>query len=412
MRSALVPALLLLSTVAAAGDVSFRWDKLPPLPPAPGESRQPGVAGAFIGVHNGVLIVGGGANFPGEPPWRGGAKAWRDEVFVMERTADGVFRWAGKVFRLPRAMGYGASFDTPEGVVCAGGCDGERAYSEVFLLSWDAEARELRRTSLPPLPEPLCMMAGAQAGGALYLAGGFRSVANAKPTRTFWALDWTKRGTPAFRWDKLPPWPGPERILPVSAGVDGRIFLFGGRAQEAGVPTKILTDAQVFDPATLSWRTLRNVNGWLRGGGDGWGVMGGTAVVLGGEVFFFGGSRGTFFMELEDLDFEIAALKARMGAADAGERARLQGSLDACLARKVEIQETHPGFAREILAYDTARDTWRVAGSLPFGSAVTTRAFWWGGAVVIPSGEISPGVRTDQVWRGVVSVEKTEGAGE
>jgi N-acetylneuraminic acid mutarotase len=198
----------------------------------------------------------------------------------------------------------------------------------------------------------------------------------------------------------LPPWPGRERVLAVSAAVDGKFYLFSGRVQQAGTRTEILTDAHVFDPATLAWKTLANVNGWLRGGGDGWSVMAGTAAACRGEILFFGGARGTFFMRLEELDFAIAGLREKMVAADAAVRAGLQGEIDACLEKKRVIQEEHPGFAREILAYDTARDEWRVLGRLPTGSQVTTQAVWWGDAVVIPSGEISPGVRTNKIWRG------------
>ena len=60
--------------------------------------------------------------------------------------AGGAPRWVNdKTFRLPRRIGYGVSVDTPEGVVCAGGHDAERCYADVFMLSWDATTRELRR---------------------------------------------------------------------------------------------------------------------------------------------------------------------------------------------------------------------------------------------------------------------------
>jgi len=40
-----------------------------------------------------------------------------------------------------------------------------------------------------------------------------------------------------------------------------------------------------------------------------------------------------------------------------------------------------------------------VAGELPPTPAVTTTAVRWGADVVLPTGEIKPGVRTDAVWR-------------
>ena len=55
---------------------SLRWSTLAPLP------DEKGVAGAFAGVsgrdpESAALIVAGGANFPGQPPWAGGTKAWK-----------------------------------------------------------------------------------------------------------------------------------------------------------------------------------------------------------------------------------------------------------------------------------------------------------------------------------------------
>jgi N-acetylneuraminic acid mutarotase len=60
------------------------------------------------------------------------------------------------------------------------------------------------------------------------------------------------------------------------------------------------------------------------------------------------------------------------------------------------IQE-HPGFPRDILAYNLSIDEWRTAGTLPF-SRVTVPAVAWKGRTVIPSGEVRPRVRTPQVW--------------
>ncbi len=41
------------------------WLKNSQLPPSHGEQQQEGLAGAFSGYSHGVLLVGGGANFPG-----------------------------------------------------------------------------------------------------------------------------------------------------------------------------------------------------------------------------------------------------------------------------------------------------------------------------------------------------------
>jgi solute:Na+ symporter, SSS family len=390
------------AVAAHAATNELAWSILPPLPPAAGQSRQPGVASPFVGVHGNALIVAGGANFPEKMPWDGGAKKWWDDIWVLEKKSDGSVQWVGgKSFKLPRPVGYGASVSTPEGIVCAGGSDAERCYADVFLLSWDARAKEIRRTALPPMPEPLANMASALVGDTLYVAGGQHVMAGAVPTAVFWSLDLSQRNRPAdFKWKVLPTWPGPPRVLAIAAS--GRSargeewFLFSGRAPERGKPTRLLTDAYAFDPKAGSWRTLASVNG-----GAGVCVMAGTtATVTENQILIFGGDRGDLFRELESHDLEIERLRAKATAeTGAAERAKLDQQINEHLAAKRKIYETHPGFSREVLSYDPQRDAWGVLMRAPVALPVTTTAAKWGNDVIIPSGEIRPGVRTADVVR-------------
>lgn len=381
--------------------VTVAWDELPPLPPSAGQSRQPGVAGPFAGVHRDALIVAGGANFPDRMPWDGGAKVWWDDIWVLEKRVDGSMRWVtDRTFKLPRPLGYGISVSTADGVVGAGGHDVDRCYADVFLLAWDPKAREIRRTALPSMPEPLSFMAGAVVGQTLYVAGGQHVMKGAVPTSVFWALDLSRRGSRAdFKWRVLPPWPGPPRILPVAAAQQTsrgeEFFLFSGRAQQVGRPTQVLADAYAFDPKAGTWRTLPNI-----GGGVGASVMAGSAAAVGrDEVWLFGGDRGERFAELEVHDLAIEELRRGQGAATVAEGNALAREIETRLAAKRQIYATHPGFAREVLAFDTRREMWRVVGNTPFAPQVTTVAVPWGDAVILPSGEISPGVRTPGVFR-------------
>lgn len=354
-----------LPVFAAAAEP--RFSALPPLPPAPGQVRQAGQAAPFAGVHGGALIVGGGANFPQTMPWDGGAKIWWDDVFVLERGAEA---WlARKDLKLPRPLAYGFSFSTPEGIVNVGGCDATQCYADVFQLAWDARRKELTTTALPPLPAPLAFMAGAQSGSMIYVLGGQHEMKPGAPTRTFWALDLAKRGTVAeFKWQELPAWPGPPRIVPVAAAAGGKVFLFSGREPQPGRAARILADAFAYDPAARAWRAVAAPPR---------AAMAAAAAVVGEEIWIFGGDDGKIFSQLEAFDL----------------------GLSAPAAAKRKMLETHPGFARDILAYDPRRDTWRTVALAPEPLPVTTLAVPWGGAVVLPSGEVRPGVRTTAVLR-------------
>ena len=128
--------------------------------------------------------------------------------------------------------------------------------------------------------------------------------------------------------------------------------------------------------------------------------MAGTAVPVGDdEILLFGGDRGELFLELEAHDLAVESLRRRLAEAPANDRAPLEREIAGQLTAKKTIYDTHPGFAREVLAYDTRRDAWRVVTRSPFAPQVTTFAVKWGDAVVIPSGEIRPGVRTPAVVR-------------
>jgi N-acetylneuraminic acid mutarotase len=52
-----------------------------------------------------------------------------------------------------------------------------------------------------------------------------------------------------------------------------------------------------------------------------------------------------------------------------------------------------------MLAYEAKSARWLAAGELPF-SLVTTVAVPWHKEIVIPGGEIRPGIRSTTVWAG------------
>jgi N-acetylneuraminic acid mutarotase len=269
----------------------------------------------------------------------------------------------------------------------------------VFLLSWDARDRTVRTTPLPSLPEPLTNMAGALVGRTLYVAGGQHVMKGAVPSAVFWALDFSQRDRPAeFKWVKLPSWPGPARVLAVAAGQGPprreKFYLFSGRLPQPGGATRLLGDAYEYDPLTRVWRTLAPI------GGLGVSVMAGTAAPFGSdEVLVFGGDRGELFLKLEAQDLAIEGLRQKLAGATAMERAALEREIDNRLEAKRTLYVGHPGFGREVFAYDTRRDAWRVVARSPFEPQVTTLAVKVGGHIVIPSGEVRPGVRTPEVVR-------------
>lgn len=313
------------------------WSRAPDLPLAS--------SGRFAGVSHGALIVAGGAHFP-TPLFEGGTKVWTDAVDVLESWKAG---WKSG-FRLERPLAYGGSATVGDGVICAGGSDAGRHYRQTFRLEW--RGGKVERTPLPDLPRTCAMSGAAAIGTTVYLVGGQETPASTEAMHTLWALD-LKAAEP--RWQELEPWPGPARILPVVVAHEGSLYVVSGAAlfkgEDGKAARRYLKDAYRFTPG----------KGWER---------------------------------IADLPRPAVAAPA---ASWSRERLLVFGGDDGANASRVwELKEKHPGFSRDVLAYDTKAGAWSKAGTLPAG-LVTTNAVAWDGGIAIPGGEDRPGHRSPQV---------------
>jgi solute:Na+ symporter, SSS family len=342
-----MPVVLVAISISAWADDGLIWKSLPPLP------DELGVAGAIAGTDGTSLIVAGGANFPDGPPWVGGTKVWHDGVYVLE-TADGAWRDVG---RLPRPLGYSVSLSLPRGlrlepgVVCLGGSDSQRHYTDCFVVRW--KSARLEFTDLPALPRPLANAAGAILGDTIYVAGGIETPEATRAESNFWALNLSRD---QLRWEELPSWPGPPRMLAVAAVQDRAFYLCSGAelsADEAGRPVRrYLNDCYCYRPK----------QGWKR---------------------------------VADLPRPAVAAPSPSPALGQSSFLVLGGD-DGSLTSFSPLAD-HPGFPKTSLAYHTITDTWKTFDEMP-QSQVTTAVVPWLNQWVVPSGEVRPGVRSPMVW--------------
>ena len=350
----LVLTFLIASNAALRADELnsglLSWTELPQLP------DELGVAGPFAGVHNDALIVAGGANFP-LPVWES-EKVWHDRIYVLTKTDDG-FAWKDGG-TLARPIAYGAAVSTPDGVVCMGGNDSKETFDRVFLLQWDGSSGQVTSSDYPRLPKPCAFGSAALIGDVIYLAGGQRGQLLDSAMTNFCSLDLSKKQRPTeFVWKQLEPWPGPSRALNLTVsqhnGYNNCIYVMSGRRQHgpAAKDVSFLKDIWEYTPATGNWRKRADAPRC---------VMAGTGIGNGqSHIFVLGGADGSLFFKGNDL------------------------------------QDEHPGFAKETLAYHTITDTWTNAGASP-RNHVTTIAVEWNGSIIVPSGEIRPRVRSPKVW--------------
>ena len=389
MRISQISAMILcvLSCVVGASvsaeDV-LTWAELPELPPASGMERHLGVAGPFAGISNDALIVAGGANFP-QPVWESN-KIWHDDIYVLvrdtggETSTDKAYRWiTGQT--LDRPIAYGASVSTSHGVVCIGGNDAARTYSDVFLLRWDRSQKKVIQKALPSLPKPLAYSSATRIGDTVYVAGGTTGLGLETAQRNFWSLDLSQIDVEDLEWKRLPAWPGESRAFAIAVaqqnGTSNCVYVISGRRMGAGAgEMQFLRDVYEFTPDNYEPGAYDVEADMYRGEVNPWRqradvprcVMAGTGIAVGqNDILVLGGADGSLY-----------------AIAD-------------------ELKDDHPGFPKEALSYHTITDSWKSAGPIP-ANHVTTTALRWGtdtfnDPIIIPSGEIRPRVRSPKVWQ-------------
>ncbi len=326
--------------IVAAEPVSSGWSKLPSLP------NDEGFAGMFAGTSNGALIVAGGANIPKDKWSDVFQKVWHDTIFVLD-TPNG--KWKSE-FRLPRPRGYGLAISANNSLMCFGGSDATRHYSDSFCLEW-VDGRIITKP-LPSLPIPCANTCGALVQRIVYIAGGIEMPPSTTAMHNFWSLDLDAK---ELAWKELPTWPGPERMLAVAGASHDAFYLFSGTSLSSNSAQKpvrtYLRDAYRY----------KSNEGWTR---------------------------------ISDLP--RSAVAAPSPAASIGSKLIVYSGDDGVNVAFNPIN-AHPGFPRDGLVYDVASDSWTVQDNGPFSRATASTVVWQNDYVV-PSGEVRPRVRTPEVW--------------
>ncbi len=378
MLIGLLPLALWSTTTEPA--LTLQWHNIAELPPAPGQYLQPGLAGAFSGIHGDAMIIAGGANFPSGPNWEGGKKEYHRDVYVLTKAADGAMQWQENVgFQLEKPLAYGLSIGGPDGLICIGGMNAEGHYEDVFKLSWNPASNQLVHKPMPALPKAMANIAGARSGNVIYVAG--TEEGNGK--KYFWSLDLNAVST---GWKTLPAWPGSPRTHAVGViqnnGTGDFFYLMKGRYKIDKATTTFHSDIQAYHLQKGEWQTIiANPADTLANQS----LSAGSGIAIGANhILMIGGDNGTLFVQLEELNAKIRS------TTDSIER---QGYI---LQRR-EILQNHPGFSDEVLAFHTITQSWTKIGDIPSKSPVTTNAFDWDGQIIIPGGEIAPCVRTPQI---------------
>ncbi|MBD0349918.1 MAG: hypothetical protein ICV65_02060 [Flavisolibacter sp.] len=355
--------------------LSIHWKMAGVLPADNGQKQALGFAGPVVGIHNNVLIIAGGANFPDSMPWLGGRKKYCDDVYVLKKiTNDSLENY--KTFRLPFSVAYAATCTTPQGVLAAGGENENGISNKVFLVQWNDAAEIISIKHLPALPFAVTNASVVADGNFIYLAGG--ELTNGVSNQ-FVRFDLNDM---AAGWKALP-----SLLKPVSHAVmviqsNGKykcVYVMGGRKKNEGSTSELYASTLQYDLKKEQWSEKNPLP---------YPLSAGTGTATGAHtILLFGGDKGETFHRTEEV------MAAMTNETDEAKKQILN-------QQKIQVQSTHPGFSKEVLLYHTAKDRWAVIGSVPYDMPVTTTAIKWGNDVFIPSGEIRAGVRTPNILLG------------
>lgn len=355
----------------------------PELPPALGDSVQPGLAGPVAGAHGNFVLVAGGANFENGLPWRGGQKKYHDEIFLMEKTAPGKFDWKQSTERLPFPMAYPACLSTENGVLAIGGETEKGPIADVSFFTF--QNGSVKRTNLPVLPVAASSAGAALIDSTVFVAGGLTSEG---ATSAFYSLDLNQ---PEKGWRVLPEMPvelSHAVVVSQSDSTETCVYVIGGRNKTSEVST-FLSLVWKYQPSKQKWTN----EGDIISGGKSLGLSAGTGVAVGEEyILLLGGDPGIYFNRTERMN---AALEKVSGE----EKQKLWNEKDVLLSN-------HPGFSKDILAFNTRSKVWTKIDQISGDSPVTTSVFLWNGTIVIPSGEVRPGIRTSKVLGFDIEIKK------
>lgn len=360
---------------------SVAW-KVGGLLPANEQKQSLGFAGPVTGIHQDVLIVAGGANFPDGMPWLGGKKKYYDDGYIFKKKESGQIEYY-KSFKLPFSLAYSANCSVSSGIITVGGENEMGLSDKVLLLRWDKTKQTVRIKRLPNLPFTVTNAAVTAISNKIYVAGG---ETKNEVSNHFLVLDLNEANT---GWKQLPSLPKPVShgvMAAQSNGVDQSIYIIGGRKKNSNDTSTLYASTLQFDWKANQWAEKKPVP---------YALSAGTGVAAGSnQILLFGGDKGETFHQTEEL---IAAIN---NETDSVKKQRLN-------QQKIGVQSAHPGFDRHVLLYDTVKDKWTTVGTIPFDVPATTTATKWGKDVIIPSGEIKAGVRTPQILLGRLSYQKT-----
>ena len=330
-----------------------------------------GVSGAFIGTIGNTVVIAGGSDFPEAKPWEGGIKEYFNDIYLITGSGD-KYNCSIADEKFPLKIGNGCSASDGKAVFCFGGYDGKNINRKVFTIR--LSGKDVKIDSISDLPSAFVPASAAYNNGFIYIHG-----TDGSANRLF------RFSTVSYQWKELKGCP--DRCISEGApfvyqhnGREEALYLIGGRG----------TDSNGLYLSSTVWEYLPTHDTWKKKtsisiDGKTSPLMHSGAVRYGSaHILVFGGDDGKEFSARAELEKKISLCNNPM------HKDSLKNTL-------VSYYTSHQGFSEKIFAYHTITDTWTEIGVSGEPLPVVTSAVRLGDRILIPSGEIHPGIRSNSI---------------
>lgn len=337
-----------------------------------------GVSAPFGGILSGMLVVGGGCNFPATPVYQGGQKVYYQTIYAKNAAEHS--DWY-PIARFPEPLAYGVSVAAGDALIFAGGNNEEGASRKVWKLTKSAEQFHL--DTLPSLPFGMDNMAGTLSGDRLFLAGGNTG---GRQSNVLISLSLTESAT---GWRHHTDFPGNPRIQPVLNGFDHEneayLLLSGGFSFATdSVPAEVNSSTALFHIANERWTP--GTDAVI--GPDTVALGGGTSVTWDSEwILFAGGVNRRIFSDALNRNRDRSRFLSR------NEQAKVD-SIDSFSAHYLKHSPQWYRFNTGLVGYRISDSSWHHLAfdeNLARAGALLIRH---GEEIYLVNGELKPGVRT------------------
>jgi N-acetylneuraminate epimerase len=352
-------------------NLEIDWNVAGKLPVGLDNQEHIGVAGPVAGLIGEVLVVAGGANFPNGMPWDGGQKSYSKDVYLYTKGHNNNFALANSQ-PFGDSIAYAANISFDNSIYSVGGERNGTATSDVFRYFLENDS--FKRVQLTSLPKHLTNGGVARINDYIYFVGG----ENAElVSNKVYRLKFSEDGS---TWEEFVELPKPVTHVVITSDEKENIYVIGGRKRNTNAKSDMYDEVYELNVSSKKLELLDTLPEALAAG---------TGGFANGNLIVIGGDNAQTFHQVEEL---IGAINLET---DENKKAVLT-------VKKNDMQRSHPGFSTNVWSYNLVEKTWRSLNKLQGKSPVTTTAIIKNDVIIIPSGEVRAGVRTDQILMGKI----------